>query len=308
MTVMWSANPAYGLYKSGNLICVGGAASIYLWGGIRRIGMQKALRLIIVVLAGLLLLALLYKLRYGFWDRDVLFFRNGAVVFGRLMGVGALLAVYCFRGSARYATVALFALATIWTASRGPILALFVVSIVLILLQSRSVGRAAVGTAVVSCFAFWLVANSELLADVGLLRLSETITAAREGSILALRSVGVRFDVNQQTIALILRKPLGVGVGGWSHYVPGGLLYPHNLFLELWSEGGVVLGSFALVPLLLFLIYLRSSVLAGVALFFLVAQQTSGDLLDARYLVVFSAMAWMTSRHALEGSGEPSHS
>ena len=136
------------------------------------------------------------------------------------MGVGALLAVYCFRGSARYATVALFALATIWTASRGPILALFVVSIVLILLQSRSVGRAAVGTAVVSCFAFWLVANSELLADVGLLRLSETITAAREGSILALRSVGVRFDVDQQTIALILRKPLGVGVGGWSHYVP----------------------------------------------------------------------------------------
>ena len=60
-----------------------------------------------------------------------------------------------------------------------------------------------------------------------------------------------------KTINLIPEQPFGLGLGAWDRAVDTRLPtpYAHNLFLELWSETGVILGSFASIPFLVFLFH-----------------------------------------------------
>ena len=95
-----------------------------------------------------------------------------------------------------------------------------------------------------------------------------------------------------ETISLILQHPLGVGLGSWSDYVKTirDNPYAHNLFLELWSEGGIILGTIACLPLLAFLA-VKKSPFWFVAFALLIAQMFSGNLADARQMYAFALIA-----------------
>ena len=79
---------------------------------------------------------------------------------------------------------------------------------------------------------------------------------------------------------------------------------PHNLFLELWSEGGIILGSFAAMPFLAFL-FAPKQKLWFVAFCLFLAQLVSGDISDARFLMVFSLLACFSRRDANQGARTP---
>jgi hypothetical protein len=65
----------------------------------------------------------------------------------------------------------------------------------------------------------------------------------------------------------------------------------------LWSEGGVILGTFAALPFLLF-IFSPKKIFWFVAFFLFLAQMISGDIGDARFLMVFGFLAFFSRREA----------
>ncbi|MCX7979106.1 MAG: O-antigen ligase family protein, partial [Bdellovibrionaceae bacterium] len=90
----------------------------------------------------------------------------------------------------------------------------------------------------------------------------------------------------------------GLGLGRWGEYVDFlDMGYPHNLFLEAFSEMGFFLGLLFLAPMLLFLIS-PNGPLKVFALYFFLHQQVSGDMLDARFLLVFSVVSFILGKNA----------
>ncbi|MBT8100441.1 MAG: O-antigen ligase family protein, partial [Gammaproteobacteria bacterium] len=181
-----------------------------------------------------------------------------------------------------------------WTGSKGPLLALTGVLALAIWQSLRGRGRVAFAlvalsatAALVGLFAYAIIdlGSSRLMAIVDILTWNRSAFESRT-------SAGVRLLAYVDTIDLILRHPFGAGLGSWSYYIDTGfgLYYPHNLFLEVLSESGILAGSIALIPFLLFVVVPGPLAFRSAAFFFLLAQQVSGDLLDARYLLVFSTL------------------
>ena len=98
-TLAWSPDINYGLYKIGNLTFVTLTITVLLAVAHDRSSLTHIGKVLVMLLGILLVMTLLHKLRTGFFDRDSLFFLNGAIVFGRLMGIAALLSLVLFRRS-----------------------------------------------------------------------------------------------------------------------------------------------------------------------------------------------------------------
>ena len=294
-SLFWSPDPEYGAYKLFGLLTVFLLATPLLISGIKLTGFRLFFQLWIWVMLALLCLALLYKARYGFFDREVLFLLNGPIVFARLMGIAAILSIFLFAGILRYLLFLVFGLAVLWTMSKGPILALVAAAGLACWLLPRG-ERLRFAMTNLLILGSLLALNWRTIAalDLGRLQLlSDLILGNFSGIGSELSSTGVRLRMFQETLALIADRPMGVGLGAWSESIREnwGLDYPHNLVLELWSEGGILLGSLALLPFIAFL-GVGHPAPRAVACFLLAAQMVSGDLLDARYLMVFSALSF----------------
>ena len=294
VSIWWSFDPEYGLSKIGNLLISSSIAALGLVGGIRAFGVHATLRVLLLCLAVLLAAALIYKLRFGFFDRGVPFLLNGPIIFARLMGIGVLLSLFVCTGATRLAATSSFGLATIWTFSKGPLLALVIVVCLYVLAKMPRHYR----VASLAIFGLIVWSGLPLLATVDPAiagRFSvfvELLTSG--GSVLnAGGSLGNRVSIYADTMKVIVENPLGVGLGGWKHAVLDNqaLSYPHNFFLEVFSEAGIVIGMLSVVPFFWFVANPRS-VFAALALFLCFAQQFSGDLLDARYWLCFSVIAF----------------
>ena len=292
-----STRPDYGAYKFFNLLAVTIVVVPLLSNAAERVGVEAVVRIIVLILSVLLAGAVIFKLRYGFFDRQVLYLMNGPIVFGRLMGIGAILSLLALSGMARYVAFAVFSLAVLWTMSKGPLLALMVTTIV---------------------SAFWLLKGSErwwflssvllAIASVGIFAwdaiasfdwgrlavLWQLLSSGLQSASADPESFGARYVIYVTTFEQIFTYPFGVGLGSWSTFVPEnfGLDYPHNFFLEMWFECGLVLGTIGMIPFVLFLAPGHTA-LRGAGLFLLVAQMVSGDLLDARFLLCFSLLAYI---------------
>lgn len=140
-------------------------------------------------------------------------------------------------------------LGTVATGSRGPLVSslLGCVAVVAVMIY---VGRFRVTRRVVIAVLS--------LAGVGIVVLQHTVSYDR---ILSMDGSG-RGELLSATWRAIEENPLGVGWGmlpqyiDWSGGADGGILYPHNVFLEIWSEGGpVALAGFCLT---IFICALRS--------------------------------------------------
>src|SRR4029079_2431034 len=79
-TLLWSQNPAYGAEKLTNLCLPTVIAGVLFLGGVRELGLATVLRVISIGIVLIFAAALLYKAKYGFWNRDVHFLFNGPIV------------------------------------------------------------------------------------------------------------------------------------------------------------------------------------------------------------------------------------
>ena len=98
--------------------------------------------------------------------------------------------------------------------------------------------------------------------------------------------------------SLAVENPLiGIGLSGYAGY--GG--YPHNLFLELALDGGLIFLLYGLLLLITTVYFLLKLYSIGYvcmlgALYMLIVQQVSGDLYDFRYFYLFFVMAYSWRR------------
>jgi O-antigen ligase len=138
-------------------------------------------------------------------------------------------------------------IATVSTGSRGPLLSSVVALICVAAVAFRSRGSGVVSLILLVAFA--LVAYRAVLSfgGSGLDRLESGVESGRS-------------DLYAQTWEIISEQPvLGIGWGNFPLYIfdyasDDGTLYPHNILLEIWMEGGllallgfIALSSFALV-------------------------------------------------------------
>lgn len=304
LSVFWSLDIEYGMTKAVNLVVTTSLSLCLILSAIERSSWLIVQRVLLAMLTGLLVLAVLYKLRAGFFDRDVPFFINGPIVFGRLMSIAAILSAFVLRGFARVVAVAVFGLAVIWTASKGPLLGLVGLLSLIAFVRANWLGRALIVLVPVTGAALLLTGVWTLEYD-GSNRLLVVADLVLSGGNLFSDAgpLGGRIGLYRESMSLILAKPFGVGLGGWELAVTEnyGLYYPHNFFLELFSECGFIFGAIALVPFLAFTVT-RFNAAGACALFLLIAQQVSGDLLDARYLLLMSLLAVWLEKNKFSGA------
>ena len=307
ISLCWSGNFEYGLHKFGNLF-LSSFLVVYLMLQVAgRRTLDWIFRVWLTVMAGLLCMAFIYKVHFGFFHREVLFFLNGPIVFARFMGGAAVISLLVLTGTKKWVFYLIFSLAVVWTYSKGPLLSLIVVTL---LYCYRKKG-------ILSLFfllIFMLIFSYAVLNDNPIIKGklannrygTAVLSVAGSGeSSNNFGSIGIRRYMYKQSIDMIKTFPFGVGLGGWGKKVDDslGLKYPHNFFLEIISECGWIIGFVSVIPFIVFLSQWRSSY-SLVPLFFLFAQQFSGDLLDARYLLSFSVVVFLYSFSPLRFSGE----
>lgn len=294
ITIVWSPLPDVGFDNLTSLIFTSFIVFLLFNTVIEKYGDRELARVLVIFLALYLLAAVVYKLQFGFFNRQVLFFLNGPIVFARFMSVGLILSIYVFRGYFRIIAAVIFFAAIAWTESKGPILAATGTLLAIAWLTSGSRGRWAVifacSAAVISVV---IVAQYYDIStrQIGRLAILLNLLSGDSTLPMLIESNSGRTNLWGRTIDIILAHPFGVGLGGWTHYVDTGYdpPYPHNLFLELWSEGGIVLGTLACVPLLLFFA-VRRNIFWFLALCLFLAQMVSGNLGDARQMYVFALL------------------
>jgi len=311
ISILWSTDAAFGAEKFFNLLLSVNIAVFLFLSVEQEFGSRELAKSLLVYLLGLLAATVWYKARLGLFDRYVPFLLLGPITFARLMGLGMVLGLFVLRGAARVLATLAFGLAILWTASKGPILAAALVFLAwAVSREGRRLFRWGYLIPVIAVVFGVIAAGQKLELDILQLgRLSVLWTldiddVARHG---AANSISVRFWLAAHSLDLIAARPFGVGLGGWAMSVANnfGLEYPHNLVLELWSEAGLLFGSAALATFCAFLVAERS-VWKYAALFSFLAQLVSGDLLDARFLLLFSIMSVVYGGESKKpGSGQP---
>ena len=284
----------YGLYKAGNL-CVVSLAILMTFHHYYINNQQNYLwNFVIFVMLVYFLLAVLYKLQYGFWDREVVFLMNGPIVFARLMGMAALLSLLFTKGITRIVLFGVFFLAILWPSSKGPVLAL-VLTLALMMIAYDRLFIFGIITIIVA--APMLLIPEQIVELAWLLDGTGRIATPFESLVLGSQlseahtaTFSTRASAYDKTLPLILQHPAGLGLGDWESYTGTGIIYPHNFFLEVFSELGMFFGPLFMIPYLWPLIKPRNKLL-WVTVFFAINQQVSGDLLDSRYWLIFGLLS-----------------
>lgn len=169
------------------------------------------------------------------------------------------------------------------TGARGPLIAAAAAFAIVLIARSRTRSLLAIATGAVPLYLAYLWLNSQGVISDRLANLDDTSTEARQN----LASV---------TLSTIGESPLGIGWGELSHVfdasgqvAPGVYTYPHNIYLEMFAEGGWIAG---IVFLAVLLIAFRRQVKApsglvensilALFLFFAFSASVSGDLLSEK--------------------------
>ncbi len=296
VSIIWSPLPFVGLDKFTTLLFTSIFAFLLLNTVVEKHGINELVRVILAYLSVLLVLAFTYKLAFGFFNRQVLFFLNGPIVFARFMTIALVIVLFQFRGKLRVVLASIFLLAIIWTASKGPLLAALssVIAAIFINAEPKMRAKISIWLLIIASLG-WLIVKFYVLDRFQLGRLGILFTLATGDFDVSGASgvtIGTRLGFWDKSIALMAKYPFGTGLGSWGFYVETRVNnpYPHNLFMEMLSEGGLIIGALACVPLLLF-ICAPVGVFWCIALSLFIAQLVSGDIGDARLMYVFSLLA-----------------
>lgn len=296
--LLFTTNEFYAAQKIESVILGTAACYLLLVAGINRYGWDGFRHRAIVFALFVLGMTVLYKLKFGFWDRETRFFLNGPIVFGWLMGLHAIFALMLWasgRGGVYLFFYLVFLFAVIWTQSKGPLLALFACMGFLIIVFSKNNFRVLrnffIFIAVVLVASFH---QREIIL--------ESLDGSRLQSIAALftgetqdsdeGSIGSRGDMLQEAMGYVIKKaPFGIGVGEWPNLSKSGVDYPHNEHLEILVEMGVPWFLMYLF-FVVFSFYRCGTELRVVMLFFLIASSVSGDVSYLRYMFPFALLSF----------------
>lgn len=149
-----------------------------------------------------------------------------------------------------FAAAGFFILAMVATGSRGPFLGMVAAVLVLSLVIARGRLRRALALVLAGFLTLALAPSIERIRDSRLYQVFQTLGEGRSDQI--------REEMWRRSLRLMREEPSGVGVGSWRWEAPSPThhQYPHNLFFEVATEMGVVIGALLLLTLLVVLIRL----------------------------------------------------
>ena len=231
----------YGVQKFSRLFIVTIAAGLPIWLMVRT--HRDAHRLIRILMG----MAFFLSIFINFWgERQYGFGRltteeGTTISFGRAAGFVIIVIAGWFISSDRVSLVrAVTAIGiagfAVWTmlaiASKGPILGLAIGMLAMAVVQLRRL-RIKSGVRLVALFL--ALASAILVAWLQIPKLSrDRIIDADDGS------TGSRATAWDFTWENVTGSPIGNGWGHWDTVAPIDIVYPHNIFLEVWWEAGLI--------------------------------------------------------------------
>lgn len=266
----------------GIVLCVS-FSSLLLFVLYRELGSRELIENIIFCGTVLLILTIVYKLFFGFWDRNTRFFLNGANVFGWLMGFYTFISLYSnhyLKSSKRIFLCITFFLAVLWSQSKGALISTLLCSFLVLIVCYKSYK---VRLFIISCFSIFIVFVQSIQSFL--------LTYFPESRLLAIfrifngdlgeadqGSVGARSELVHEAINFFLQSPiLGIGLGNFKTFSIYGFDYPHNAHLEIFTENGIIVGIIYLIFIILAM-YVSQPIFRIIILYFLLVTTFSGDL------------------------------
>ncbi|PRX26968.1 O-Antigen ligase [Meinhardsimonia xiamenensis] len=249
------------------------------------IGVQAFVKFFIFTCVIVLVFTIIYKLHFGFWDRSVRFFINGPIIFGWMMSIAALMCLYMNKNSGSFVYVFLFIIflsSVLWTASKGPLIALIISSsLFFIRINLRVV------SSILFIFAFMTITYN-IIETIGEGVVENTLSRLSViGRIIDnnledgdFGSVIIRMEMISISMSVFLDNPLfGVGLGNWSFYsgLDSNMLYPHNVVMEILAETGIF-GAIIIFSSFLYLWIRAESLGKLLAAMLLMEMSASGDM------------------------------
>lgn len=289
----------YGVKKIDSIIFNVLFSAIFFKIIIDRIGVDTFFKNIIIIGFILLIPTVIYKYYFGFFQRDVNFLFNGANVFGWLSGAYSLLCLMYFRVNFFRILFFIFLLCVFWSESKGSLIALLASISLLTLYKSKFNGKSIVS---VVAFIFTLFCFNYIVKEYfsdsrigAIFRFLEGSTGESDYG-----SVGIRLDMYNAALELFYSSFLfGVGLGDFSKYTSFDIMYPHNVFLELLAETGVIGLFFFVIFYIIFLIKNKNVFFSILVFYFLVVCFFSGDLSYLRFSMFFVLLALFFEKQKL---------
>jgi O-antigen ligase len=215
-------------------------------------------------------------------------FGGGSNIFARVVGTGLLASLYLWGKSGSWwwiaASPVLF-ISAVLSGSRGAMLGLLAAVALLTAFVLRHNRRVWSGLAVIAAAAFVL---APFLGD----RLGTFWTERYVELTFEERYLSSRDSLFTSAWDLFCRHPVvGAGLNGFQQAT--GDVYPHNLILNVASEGGVIGLMFLTLPFLFVIarcfrpMTLEQKAALSAGLFYFIASMFSGTYYDARFMWVF---------------------
>ncbi|WP_200017187.1 O-antigen ligase family protein [Cobetia sp. cqz5-12] len=308
MTLLYSVDLEYGSFKLLNLVFVYTLCVGYLYSQMRSKGLDEVLKYFVTCFIILAIPSILYKIIFGFFDRNIPFFINGPIVFARLMSLGLLFSLFMYKESKNVHLLFFsffFLLAIFWTESKAPIGIALLMGLFTVF-DFKKIRTYAIFLVIFLMAVYmyeWGISRIDTLAEIpGLSRIIigvGQITGDISMNDYSSGSVSSRIDNVNTSLSMIYENPLtGVGLGSWGDYnLINELVYPHNIFLEIASETGLV-GFFPFAFILGIAFIYGRGILLTAWLTLLFNQLFSGDLLDARFLFIFMILSLYNNKDA----------
>lgn len=227
---------------------------------------------------------------------------GGPIVFSRWVGSAIIIIIFLYPTSIKTKAilVSLGFVVMAFSGSRGPLFFLIISLIIVNVYQIKFYYL--FGALIFFTFFF----QNEIVDFISEQRtLSRLFGLADASSLLEGTSAIARQNLMFDSFKTIINNPFGYGLGNFSTFsdfsqIHGKSGYPHNILLELAIElGFIVFGLFTIICLHIIRMY-RSVSIRGIIknsinkplfclwIYFLMNALVSGDLSDARYLIIFS--------------------
>lgn len=227
--------------------------------------------------------ALLYKLNYGFSSRQINYGLFGPITFGWIMGMTIVAILFSeIKQNVKPLLIAVLILLVVWSGSKGPLIAvLILLTINLKLLIRFNSLNIVILTAVLFSVGYYLFINyTEFRSINSMVALLTDTDEYVEG--VGSGSVGSRLFFYDASFRTFVDNPLfGVGLGNWNESILTSHRYPHNIFLEILSETGII-GTALLISVIIRIRSFKS--INNIFLFGLIAMMFSGDISYFRYV------------------------
>ena len=157
------------------------------------------------------------------------------IAFARSLGFGSIAALlywgYSRKGNAAVILMVIMTIVVIvLTGSRGPFLGFFFALVFFFLAWNRKPSRIV-----------WSLLGLLVVLFLIILVMPSDFWAMRITSLAANATIMQRFTLWSRAIDLIAQNPIfGIGLGSYDAYIGYNIHWPHNIFLEIWLEVGLI--------------------------------------------------------------------